>query len=72
MAIKITLKKRNEEPTTNLTPQDVFYVRVTKVHELFKALASMCDEMVQQEQSTVKVSRNLQDISAIFLVICKL
>lgn len=67
-AIDITLRKRNQIPPENLTAQDVFYVQITRVHELFKALATIADSSVQQEQSSVKLSQNLLDISKIFLV----
>lgn len=70
-AIDITLRKRNQSPPENLTAQDVFYVQVTRVHELFKALATIADSSVQQEQSSVKLSQTLLDISKIFLVSTK-
>lgn len=66
--IDLTLKKRNENPPENLTPQDIFYVQVTRVHEFFKSLASVTDEVVQQEQASAKVSQLLLDISQIILV----
>lgn len=67
-AIDITLRKRNQIPPENLTAQDIFYVQVTRIHELFKALTAIADSSVQQEQSSVKLSQTLLDISKIFLV----
>lgn len=66
--IDITLKKRNESPPENLTPQDIFYVQVTRIHEFFKSLASVSDEIIQQEQIPAKSSQFLLDISQIVLV----
>lgn len=67
-AIDLTLKKRNQIPPENLTSQDVFYVQVTRIHEFFRVLANLADEMIQQEQSSIKASQILLDISKIFLV----
>lgn len=67
-AIEITLKKRNEYPPENLTSQDIFYVQITRVHEMFKSLASYADEIVQQEQVPTKAAQILLDISQIVLV----
>lgn len=66
--IDLTLKKRNENPPENLTPQDIFYVQVTRVHEFFKSLASVTDDVVQQEQAPAKASQHLLDIGQIILV----
>lgn len=62
------MKKRNEITPDNLTSQDVFYVQITRIQEFFKALATVGDEIVQQEQSSVKASQTLLDIGKIFLV----
>lgn len=67
-AIEITLKKRNESYTGALTAQDLFYVKVTKIHELFKVFASVGDDFLNREQSTSKVSQVLLDINTIILV----
>lgn len=67
-AIDLTLKKRNEIPPENLTPQDIFYVQVTRIHEFFKSLTIVTDEIVQQEQLAAKSSQLLLDISQIVLV----
>lgn len=66
--IDVTLKKRNETTPDNLTPQDVFYVQVTRIHEFFKSLASVSDDFIQQEQIPAKSSQFLLDISQIVLV----
>lgn len=67
-AIELTLKKRNETFTGALTAQDLFYVKVTKIHELFKVLASVGDDFLNREQSTSKVSQLLHDVNTIVLV----
>lgn len=64
----ITLKKRNEIPPENLTSQDIFYVQVTRIHEFFKSLTILADEVIQQEQIPAKASQFLLDISQIILV----
>lgn len=66
--IEITLKKRNETPPENLTSQDIFYVQVTRVHEFFKSLSTLADDVIQQEQNPAKASQILLDISQIVLV----
>lgn len=67
-AIEVVLKKRNEQPLGSLTSQDLFYVKTTKIHELFKVLAGISDETVIREQSTSRISQILLDISVIILV----
>lgn len=67
-AIEIVLKKRNEQPLGSLTSQDLFYVKTTRIHELFKALATISDELVVREQSTSRISQILLDVSMIVLV----
>lgn len=62
------LKKRNESTVGTLTAQDLFYVKITKIHELFKVFATVGDEFLSREQSTSKVSQMLLDISTIILV----
>lgn len=62
------MKKRNAGPLGTLTAQDLFYVKVTKIHELFKVFANMSDELLKREQSTARVSQILLDISTIILV----
>lgn len=67
-AIDMTLKKRNSFLPENLTPQDLFYVQVTRIHEFFKSLAVITDDVIQQEQVPAKASQLLLDISQIVLV----
>lgn len=67
-AIDLTLKKRNEIPPENLTSQDIFYVQITRIHEFFKSLSSLADEVIHQEQNPAKASQFLLDISQIILV----
>lgn len=68
-AIEIALKNRNEIFTGALTAQDLFYVKVTKIQELFKVFASLGDDFLKREQSPLKVSQILLDIGTIVLVI---
>lgn len=66
--IDITLKNRNEISPENLTPQYIFSMQLTRVHEFFKPLASVSDETIQQEQIPAKTSQFLLDVSEIVLV----
>lgn len=67
-AIDISLKKRNEPLLPNLTPQDIFYVKVTRLQEFFKSLGYIIDETVHQEQSSTKASQFMLDVGKIYLV----
>lgn len=67
-AIHAVLLKRNEQAGGTLTQQDLFYVRVTRVHEIFNALASVADEVIQSEQSAGTIAAVLGDVNTIVLV----
>lgn len=43
-------------------------MQVTRIHEFFKSLTTVTDEIVQQEQLAAKSSQLLLDISQIILV----
>ena len=66
-AIENVLRKRNEMATGNLTPQDLFYVKVTRIHELVKVFSNVTDDYIQRDPSTSKISTMLIDINAIIL-----
>lgn len=60
-AIESVLKQRSDKISGNLTPQDLFYVKTTQIHEVFKALVS-------QNTDNVETSSRLIDINSIILV----
>lgn len=62
-AIDSVLKQRSDKLSGNLTPQDLFYVKTTKVHEIFKALVFHNADIAQ-----VDTSSRLIDINSIILV----
>lgn len=70
-AIETILKKHRETPLGSLTAQDLFYVKVTRIHELFKVLAEYGDELACREQSSSKVSQKLVDIDTIVLTMLR-
>lgn len=62
-AIESVLKQRSDKISGNLTPQDIFYVKTTKIHEIFKALVSQ-----NVDNAQVDTSARLIDINSIILV----
>lgn len=71
-AIQIVLRQRSETVGGNLTPQDLFYVKVTRIHEFFKALAGLVanDTAGQSDNGNLstRVSVMLSDVNTIMLV----
>lgn len=72
-AIQIVLRQRSETAGGNLTPQDLFYVKVTRMQEFFKALAGLVanDSVGGQSESgtlSTRVSLMLSDVNTIVLV----
>lgn len=62
-AIESVLMQRSNKLSGNLTPQDLFYVKTTQIHEIFKALASH-----NTDSGQVDTSSRLIDINTIILV----
>lgn len=62
-AIEFVLKQRNDKLSGNLTSQDLFYVKTTKIHEIFKALV-----FHNADNGQVDTSSRLIDINSIILV----
>lgn len=72
-AIQAVLRSRGETAAGNLTPQDLFYVKVTRMHEIFKALAGLVanDGVSGPSESSslsTRVSVMLSDVNTIMLV----
>lgn len=62
-AIESVLKQRTDKLLGNLTLQDLFYVKTTKIHEIFKALV-----FYNADNTQVDTSTRLIDINSIILV----
>lgn len=67
-AIENVLRMRNESAIGNLTSQDLFYVKVTRVQELIKVFSNLGDEQIQNKQGNSGLSSSLLDIGTIILV----
>lgn len=66
MAIESVLEQRKEYPMGSLTAQDLFYVKVCRVQELFRVLGDMAENQVKEHATS---SNNLiLEINAIVLV----
>lgn len=68
-AIQTLLSQRNEQVNGSLTAQDLFYVKVTEIHDIFRLLSNVNDENIQSQQSSSRISSVLSDVNAILLVI---
>lgn len=66
--IETVLKGRNKYPIGSLTAQDLFYVEVTKIHELLRVFSNFGDEQIQRKQNGTGISAKLLDIGTIILV----
>lgn len=67
MAIESVLEQRKEYPLGSLTAQDLFYVQVSKVQDLFRVLGDMAENQVKADHATS--SNNLiLEVNAIILV----
>lgn len=67
MAIESVLEQRKEYPMGSLTAQDLFYVKVSKVQDLFRVLGDMAENQVKADHATS--SNNLiLEVNAVILV----
>lgn len=66
--IQNVVQTRNEHPSGSLTAQDLFYVKISRVHELFKVFLDYTDEQVQKKQNQSGISSTLADIGTIVMV----
>lgn len=67
MAIETVLEQRKEYPMGSLTAQDLFYVKVSKVQDLFRVLGDIAENQVKTDHATS--SNNLiLEINSIVLV----
>lgn len=67
-AIQTLLNQRNEQVHGSLTAQDLFYVKVTEIQDIFRVLSNVNDENVQSQQSSSRISSVLSEVNTILLV----
>ncbi|XP_016961291.1 nuclear pore complex protein Nup133 [Drosophila biarmipes] len=67
-AIEATVALWDEKPHGSLTYQDIFYVKLSKIQNVFEALADIADERIAaQSQTTVSVAHFVNEINSIVL-----
>jgi len=67
-AIEATVALWDEKPHGSLTYQDIFYVKLSKIQNVFEALADIADDRIAaQSQTTVSVAHFINDINSIVL-----
>lgn len=67
-AIQTLLNQRSEQVHASLTAQDLFYVKITEIQDIFRLLSNVNDENVQSQQSSSRISSVLSDVNTILLV----
>ncbi|XP_036324275.1 nuclear pore complex protein Nup133 [Rhagoletis pomonella] len=66
-AINRVVSTWQENPCGNLTPQDLFYVRLCKFQEIFHALSEFVDNRIESQQQTTSLASLISDINSIVL-----
>ncbi|GAB0092436.1 Nuclear pore complex protein Nup133 [Sergentomyia squamirostris] len=67
IAVKTVLEKRQEAPCGNLTHQDLFYVKVSKIQDIFHALANQLEEFIASEEILSEGISTIIDINSTVL-----
>lgn len=69
-AIELVLKEGNRVlPSPNLTSQDLFYVQVNQVHEIFKVFGELVESYVKQEFTATQIQTALVEINTITVTV---
>ncbi|XP_055603804.1 nuclear pore complex protein Nup133 [Uranotaenia lowii] len=69
-SIDLVLSEGNRSPPSpNLTNQDLFYVQVNQVHEIFKVLSELVENYVKQEFTTTQIQTALVEINSITIAV---
>lgn len=71
LAIDRVLNEWNQPLKQNLTQQDLFYVRVTQIHDFFKILVRLAEDEIQKEFIAIKISQLIIEINTILLCVLK-
>lgn len=66
-AIGMILNDENIRATGNLTNQDIFYTKITKVQDLFKKFTEIIDTLVQQEVPNHQIQNAIIEVNTIVL-----
>lgn len=66
-AIQNVLKHRNEHASGSLTAQDLFYVKVTRMHEIFRCLGNLVNTEGAEKDATRQATL-IMDVNSIVLV----
>ncbi|XP_058813495.1 nuclear pore complex protein Nup133 [Topomyia yanbarensis] len=69
-AIDLVLAEGNRSPPSpNLTNQDLFYVQVNQMHEIFKVFAELVENYVKMELTTTQVQSALVEVNTIVITV---
>lgn len=66
-AIEMVLLEQGIAASGNLTNQDVFYTKITKVQEVFKKFADIIESLVEQEVPNHQVQNTIVEVNSIVL-----
>lgn len=66
--IKAVLEQRQEVPCGSLTNQDLFYVKVTKIQDIFHALSDLMEEYIASEEILAENKSTIVEINSVVLV----
>ena len=66
-AIEMVLSENNFAASGNLTNQDIFYTKITKVQEVFKKFTEIIESLVQQEVPNHQIQNTIVEINTIVL-----
>lgn len=66
-AIDMVLKDNNIQVMGNLTAQDLFYTKVTKIHEIFRKFAEILENFVKNEASQNQLQNGIIEANGIIL-----
>lgn len=67
LAIDYVLEQRKEHPTGSLTAQDLFYVKVTRVQDIFKVFGELVETQVKSGHSNAMIN-GILEVNTILLV----
>ncbi|XP_059618907.1 nuclear pore complex protein Nup133 [Phlebotomus argentipes] len=66
-AMKMVLEQRQEVPCGNLTHQDVFYVKVTKIQDIFHAMSDQMENFIVSEDFLAENKSMIVEINSVVL-----
>lgn len=69
--IERVLNEWNHPTPVNLTPQDLFYVRITQIQDFFRILVKRTEETIQKEFVSENISNILISVNSILINVLK-